>query len=134
MNRNTKFATTLLVAGVVSAAVAWMMRDASDTIPKEKYSFLMMTQALSTAKDAANACWTEKRVAVIDCNEVKARMPKPSSPDVNYFVSNEGQLIGIDYAARVVVVLTASVVGGSLTWQCSGAPADSLARSCTPFR
>lgn len=134
MNRKTKYATTLLVAVVVSAVVAWVMRNTSNTTPKEKYSFMMMTQALSTARDAANACWAEKRKTVIDCNEVKAHMPKPSSLDVSYFVSNEGQLIGIDYAAHVVVILTASVADGSLTWQCSGAPADSITRSCTPLR
>ena len=133
MNRKTKFATTLLAAVVVSGVVAWMMRNTSNTIPKEKYSFMVMTQALSTARDAANACWAEKRKAVIECNAVKTHMPKPSSLDVSYFVSNEGQLIGIDYAAHVVVILTASVVDGSLTWQCSGAPADSITRSCTPL-
>jgi hypothetical protein len=119
----------LLILGVLFIA-AWMMLR-SDTIAKPSAAFLTMTQALSPARAVATKCWNEKRSVVVGCNAIKEHLPIQPTGEVLYFATDQGALIGIDYANRVVVVLTPHVEAGELTWHCIGSPPDAVATSCS---
>lgn len=129
MARKLTWLGGILLAVGLLFFVAWSMLR-SDTISKPSAAFLAMTQALSSAREVASKCWNDRRLAVLACDAVKEQLPKQQSVDVLYFVSDQGALIGIDYANRVVVVLTPHVETGELKWHCAGSPADAVSKLC----
>jgi hypothetical protein len=133
MNRRLKFIVALLLALTALAGAGMLLYQSSDTLPAGKVSSMKMIFALSAVKEAVDICWSEKKLAVADCSEAKALMPQQKLPDVNYWITAQGILIGIDYRERVLVVLSAQVANDALVWQCSGAPAGSLPKACSPL-
>ncbi len=122
------FIWTCAVVGGVSIA-AWQLLG-GDTISGPKASFLTMTQALSTATDLAQKCWSEQSLAVPRCSAARAALPKSSSTNLHYFTAEYGALVGVDYENRVVVILTPKVEEGRLVWHCAGSPREVLAKAC----
>src|SRR6266478_1196937 len=133
MKLTTKLIRIVGVVLVILGAlfiVAWIMLR-SDTIAKPSAAFLKMTQALSLARAEATKCWNEKRSVVLGCNSIKEHLPIHPSGDALYFATDQGALVGIDYANHVVVVLTPHVEAGELTWHCMGSPPEAVATSCS---
>jgi hypothetical protein len=127
--KTSRVLVSVLAAVVAVFAIAWVSLR-SDTVPDPKASFMSMTQALSPARAAAAKCWTERHIAVADCEDVRRLMPVPPSSSVVYHVTNEGTFVGVDYQNRVTVVLTPRIEGNEVHWRCSGSPRDVLTTLC----
>jgi len=114
---------------VVLLTVAWMSLR-SDTLSDTRASFMTMLQALSAARESASKCWSDRHIAVVDCEAVKRLMPTPPSSEVAYMVTDQGVLVGIDYSNRVTVLLTPRVDGSELNWRCAGTPSEAITKLC----
>lgn len=101
--------------GIIDLAVREWINTESWTMKQRMVIFLQTD--LVPARDAAQACWKKHRRIVIGCEGMKS-FSGSSSKYSTRFVSEHGDLVNIDYATQVTVVLSPRIENDELVWDC----------------
>jgi hypothetical protein len=99
------------------------------TLSAEKNTGLTMIQHLSEVKNMTANCWAREKALDINCNErIKPLLKTEGSR--SYFMKS-GELIGIDFENKVVVILSLNKEENDLRWRCAGTPVTAIPSSCS---
>ncbi|WP_020559064.1 hypothetical protein [Thiofilum flexile] len=87
-------------------------------IQAKKATLITIKNALFPAKDLVENCLLDRETVISQCPSVNDYIAKlPVDNNRIFFVSNGGELIGIDFEYDVVAVLR-PIISDKITWEC----------------
>ncbi len=108
------------------AMVSMMQQVSSKTVLQQPV--VQMLYAFEPVREAAQACH-RGGAPIGQCAGVPLLMPQ-STAQVSYQLTEQGQLLGIDYRHHVMILLSPRIEGESLHWACRGQPVAKTAQTC----
>jgi hypothetical protein len=134
----TKQRALLLVAATfaIIAVVAYFIATLrTDVVQADKAAFMEMVLALSSVRtellEQLNSISNHQRVN-LDIAKLRSKLPSTDGEKRRlYWVSPNGEILGIDFASRTLVSLTPRIGVGKSQIGCSGYPESAVPASCT---
>jgi hypothetical protein len=93
-----------------------------------------MVQQLSGLQGPSASCRGADSTQPGDCKLVYEQLAKLGSGNKVYYRSGRGSLVGVDFAARVIVILEPVANSVGAQWKCSVSPSEAAPAACDVLR
>lgn len=126
--KNVCFGTVMILGG--GLFILSIVPQPGHNVSNTTFSYAEIVNNWVGFKNAANKCWVEENRWIINCTEAIKLIPKSDSAKENYFMTIDGNIIGVNYHSKVVVLQTPIIKDKQLVWHCATNVSDKSAKAC----